>query len=219
MSYRRRYYRRYRNSKTSIDFVLFIIALPFICLWYCIKLLFTLILKITNSRSVNGNIKGESYNNDEYDNSYMYENDKSEQEDENRVINNLSNDIKYQQKESLITNYEKYFYNIFEKNFGEIYKIQTQVNLASVVSKVSQTRYQNELYRNIDFGFFEKETLKPLLLIEINDSTHRRPERYERDLKVRNILSKAGIKLLTFYSFYDNQEDYIVSRIKKTLAE
>lgn len=123
----------------------------------------------------------------------------------------------YDQKESLVTMHEKYFYDIFEKNFGAKYKIQTQVNLASVVNKTDNSKYQNELFRNIDFGFFDKETLKPLLLVEINDSTHKIKSRYERDLKVREILRQAKIKLITFYSFYDNKEEYIVNKILESL--
>ncbi|WP_289475094.1 DUF2726 domain-containing protein, partial [Klebsiella pneumoniae] len=73
--------------------------------------------------------------------------------------------------------------DIFEKNFGDKFKIQSQVNLASVVNKIDMSKYRNELFRNVDFGFFDKETLKPLLLVEINDSTHKIKSRYQRDLK------------------------------------
>lgn len=218
MGYRRRYYRkRYYKSSYGIDKSLFevflyCLFLPFILLGYCVKLIFSLVRKINSKKVIHDdyNINNENFEQINYDVNIPKE--------ENHELN-VYNDIGYQQKESLVTNYEKYFYDIFEKNFSDKYKIQTQVNLASVVSKLGQFRYQNELYRNIDFGFFEKETLKPLLLIEINDATHGKAERYARDLKVRNILNQAGIKLLTFYSFYENREDYIIDRIKKTLAE
>ena len=127
-------------------------------------------------------------------------------------------DKKYSKK-SVITHYEKYFYDIFEKNFGNDYKIQTQINLASVVEKNYQNKYRNELFKNIDFGIFDKETLETLLLIEINDKTHKSKERYDRDLKVREILNQSGIKLLTFYSSYPNKEEYIVKRVKEELEK
>ena len=218
MGYRRRYYRkRYYKSNYVIDksffeVFLYFLFLPFILLGYCVKLIFSLVRKINSKKVIHDdyNIKNENFE--------QINHDVNIPKEENHELN-VYNDIGYQQKESLVTNHEKYFYDIFEKNFSDKYKIQTQVNLASVVSKLGQFRYQNELYRNIDFGFFEKETLKPLLLIKINDATHEKAERYARDLKVRNILNQAGIKLLTFYSFYDNREDYIIDRIKKTLAE
>ena len=72
------------------------------------------------------------------------------------------------------------------------------------------------LYRNIDFGIFN-QNFEPLLLIEINDSTHNRPDRKERDKKVRNICENAGIKLITFYSDKSNKADYIINRIRGEL--
>lgn len=48
-----------------------------------------------------------------------------------------------------------------------------QVNLASIISKDSNQRYQSELYRNVDYGIFSKDLTKLYLLIELNDSTHK----------------------------------------------
>lgn len=209
MSYRRRYYRRrYGSSKSFIELFLYVLILPFILLGLCIKLVVLLIKKCKYKKYSHFETKINIP-------SSVQSEDNIEVSSETEL--NTNDEVKYQQKESLLTNYEKYFYDIFERNFGDKYKIQTQVNLASVITKTNKFKYQNELYRNIDFGFFDKETLKPLLLIEINDATHQNKNRYERDLKVRNILEQAGIKLITFYSFYDNNEDYIVHRILQLL--
>lgn len=131
---------------------------------------------------------------------------------------NQSSQIKYQSRQ-LMSEYEKYFYEILSKNFAQDYIIMPQVNLASIIEKIKDfpTQYQNELYRNIDFGIFDKTTMKPLLLIEINDKTHNQPDRIKRDLKVKEICNQANIKLITFYTKYDNKPNYIISRIKKEL--
>lgn len=131
---------------------------------------------------------------------------------------NQSSQIKYQSKQ-LMSEYEKYFYEILSKNFAQEYIIMPQVNLASIIEKIKDfpKQYQNELYRNIDFGIFNKTTMKPLLLIEINDKTHNQPDRIKRDLKVKEICNQANIKLITFYTKYDNKPNYIISRIKKEL--
>ena len=50
-------------------------------------------------------------------------------------LNFIIGEGQYGQKESLITSYEAYFYDIFEKNFRVKYKIQTQINLTSVSSQ------------------------------------------------------------------------------------
>ena len=133
---------------------------------------------------------------------------------------NQSSQVKYQSKQ-LMSKYEKNFYEILSKNFAQDYIIMPQVNLASIIEKIKDfpTQYQNELYRNIDFGIFDKNSMKPLLLIEINDKTHNQPDRIKRDLKVKEICNQANIKLITFYTKYDNKPNYIISRVKKELEE
>lgn len=133
---------------------------------------------------------------------------------------NQSSQVKYQSKQ-LMSEYEKYFYEILSKNFAQHYIIMPQVNLASIIEKIKDfpKQYQNELYRNIDFGVFDKNSMKPLLLIEINDKTHNQPDRIKRDLKVKEICNQANIKLITFYTKYDNKPNYIISRVKKELEE
>jgi len=39
-----------------------------------------------------------------------------------------------------------------------------------------------------------------LLLIELNDSSHNDIQRRKRDIKVREICEKAGIRIITFYT-------------------
>lgn len=95
--------------------------------------------------------------------------------------------------------------------------IVPQVNLASVIEKKSTSRFNTELFRNIDFGIFSADYSKLLLLIELNDGTHNNYHRKNRDIKVHDICSKAGIKLITFYTKYSNEKEYVKSRIVKEL--
>ncbi len=214
--YKRNYYRKRSYSKKSsgnngsdLKILLYVIFLPVILLFLLIKLIIILIKKINVNRiniSSQNNIYLKTTNEIP---SYRLDSCEIKQDDVQQTT--------YQQKESLVTEYEKYFYTILEENFGDIYKIQTQVNLASIIKKVDNSKYQNELFRNLDFGIFEKFSLKPLLMIEINDSTHKNVNRYQRDLNVRKILEESNIKLITFYSGYENKKDYVVNRIKNEL--
>lgn len=54
---------------------------------------------------------------------------------------------------------------------------------------------------------------KVLLLIEINDKTHNKVSRKDRDLKVKKICNDVGINIINFYSNYPNEESYVVNRI------
>ena len=95
--------------------------------------------------------------------------------------------------------------------------IVPQVNLASIIDKASDSRFHNELFRNIDFGIFNADYSKLLLLIELNDESHNNYHRRKRDIKVRDICNKAGIKLITFYTRYPNEQSYVKGRIIKEL--
>ncbi len=56
-----------------------------------------------------------------------------------------------------------------------------------------------------------------LLLIELNDSSHNKNVRKDRDLKVKKICNDANIKLITFYTKYPNEKDYVINRIKQEI--
>ena len=112
----------------------------------------------------------------------------------------------------LMTNCEKEFYNKI-KDLESMYKIIPQINLATIIHRESSKRYQNELYRNIDFAIFSHDYSNLLLLIELNDSSHNKKERKRRDKKVNNICYQAGIRLITFYTNCSNEKQYIIKRI------
>ena len=112
----------------------------------------------------------------------------------------------------LMTNCEKEFYDKI-KDLEEIYRIIPQINLATIIQRESDKRYQNELYRNIDFAIFSKDYSKLRLLIELNDSSHNKKERIIRDKKINKICYQAGIRLLTFYTNSPNKKEYVIKRI------
>lgn len=128
-------------------------------------------------------------------------------------VNNLNRQSIYRSK-PLMTACEKSFYlKLLPLESMMNVKIIPQVNLATVIDKISKSPFQNELYRNIDFGIFNGD-YKLLLLIEINDSSHLDVKRQKRDKKVKQICQDAGIKLITFYTRYTNTNDYVLSRVK-----
>lgn len=132
-------------------------------------------------------------------------------------IANVDNQIYV--KKPLMTECEKYFYKILAEEFSWLYDVKAQVNLATVINKVDNSQYHNELFRNIDFGIFDKFTTDVLVLIEINDKTHEEQKRHVRDLKVRDICEQAKIKLITFYTSKSNTRDYVIRRVKEAIGQ
>lgn len=140
---------------------------------------------------------------------------KEKDEQENLPV---EKEIVYKQRRFL-SNQEKEFYNKLKKieNYGN-YKVHPQLNLATIVDKISDYKYRTELYRNIDFAIFDNEYNHLFLLIELNDSTHNSKSRIDRDLKVEKICNDANIKLIKFYTKYPNEEKYIIDRILKEIG-
>ena len=116
----------------------------------------------------------------------------------------------------IMTDYEYRFYQIL-KELENKYIIVPQLNLAAVIKKVNNNRYYSELFRNIDFAIFSKDYKKLLLLIEINDQTHDRYKRQDRDLKVKKICNEVNVKLISFYTKYPNEKNYVINRIEKEI--
>lgn len=123
----------------------------------------------------------------------------------------------YELKESLVTDTEMEYLECIESILPEGYLVLPQANLAAFITRTDQARYRGELFRNIDFIVTDLDYC-PVFLIEINDQTHLAQERRERDRKVADICEEAGIPLITFWTSYGVQPDYIERRIMETLS-
>lgn len=109
----------------------------------------------------------------------------------------VNEEYRYKAKDSLMTEPEQELYDMLIRLCSRAYCVFPQIALASVVDKVTYASYRNELFRVVDFVLCEKRNMRPVLVIELNDASHKRDERRLRDEKVRCILSRAGLPLLT----------------------
>lgn len=130
--------------------------------------------------------------------------------------NNIKTDKKYY-KRKYMSECELNFYNKIKELEKEEYKIIPQINLATIITKENKS-FQGELFRNIDFAIFDKDFQNILLLIELNDSSHKKNSRIKRDIKVKKICNSANIKLITFYTNFANEKEYVINRIKKAIT-
>lgn len=132
-------------------------------------------------------------------------------------------------KKCPLTKTEKEFYQKLikiEEKYPN-YRVGFQIPLSSIINKNSNTfQRQGELYRNIDFAIFDRYSLEVLLLIELNDETHRKNYKtIERDKKIFDIIKSSNIKLIKFWlkdnkgNVFENNTEYIINRIVKTINE
>ncbi|MCI8612185.1 MAG: DUF2726 domain-containing protein [Clostridia bacterium] len=120
---------------------------------------------------------------------------------------------KYVRKKSLVTAAECEFLQTLRRIAPNRYEVLPQCVLASVIDKRTETTYRNELFRIVDYVFVDKVTYAPLLLVELNDSSHNRADRKQRDAKVNEICRKAKLPLVTFTP--QQTKDYAL--VKKTV--
>ena len=122
-------------------------------------------------------------------------------------------------KRDLMTESEFKFYNKLAP-LNDKYNVVPQLNLATIIKKTRDNKYISELFRNIDYAVFSKDYKDLLILIELNDETHEsNSSRKRRDIKVKDICKQANIKLITFYTKYSNEKEYVISRILKEIDD
>ena len=150
----------------------------------------------------------------------MYSFSKTPKKENTSIVPEISpeEEVHYFRKPFMTRTEKDLFYKMKRLESELNVHVLPQISLASVIRKESRQRYQNELNRIIDFGIFDHDYTKLLLLVELNDPTHNMPERKRRDHKVRSICKEAGIKIMTFYTNKQNEELYVQNRIKEELS-
>lgn len=131
------------------------------------------------------------------------------------------NSIDYIRKDFL-TFRERDFFGQVILSVGVDYFVFPQVRLVDVITP-SVSRYKNnslyfKLFRSlsqysIDFIIVRKNDFHVVCVVELDDSTHDRPDRVKRDLKVNAALESANIFILRSRS-----PDYLIGVIKSKFS-
>lgn len=122
----------------------------------------------------------------------------------------------YETKISLLSPIEKVYFDCIKSALPEGYSVYPQINLASIINRTDVHTFQNELFRNIDFGVFDKD-FALVFLIEIQDKTHLNVERQNRDKKIKMICEEAGIAIVEFWNTDRVDSEEVNRRIKEAL--
>lgn len=119
----------------------------------------------------------------------------------------------YRKKSRYISPAEYDFLLVLRSILGANYEVCAQAPLVAVIEKTSGGAFRNELFRVADYAVIDRVTAEPLLLIELNDASHNRADRQERDRKVAAICAEADLPLLAFTV----QEAKDVSEVRKKI--
>ncbi len=125
----------------------------------------------------------------------------------------------YEVKKSLITNTERKYLRAVKDALPDGYVVLPQVSLRSVLIRTDNAKFQNELFRIADGLICRVEDYHPVAVVEINDASHLQSDRRNRDTKVKNICEEAGLPIITLWTSYGINEEYIKQRVQNAIEE
>lgn len=114
----------------------------------------------------------------------------------------------YTKRRYLMTRTEAECYKELVRGLGDKYFIFAQVHLPEIVSEKvggqNWTAARNHINRkSVDFVLCDQAEVGPVLAIELDDWSHNREDRQERDKEVERILEEAGVPLLRITDMED----------------
>jgi very-short-patch-repair endonuclease len=109
--------------------------------------------------------------------------------------------LPYDKQPYLLSRAERSFYDVLHRAVAPNLVVFPKVRLADVVKVRKGTEswqsHQNRINaKHIDFLVCTCDTLSPALVIELDDSSHERADRQERDALVDSVLASAGLPIL-----------------------
>lgn len=113
--------------------------------------------------------------------------------------------LPYERREPLFSPAERSFLGVLEQVFGKDYSIIGKVRLGDVIkphkglSNSARTSARNRIDRkHLDFVLCDPAMRNVVCVIELDDSSHERASRKERDVFLSGALKAAGVPLARF---------------------
>ena|SRR3989339_984769 len=127
---------------------------------------------------------------------------------------------RYQRKEFFMSRPEHLFFDVLVSIVGDRYYVFSQVHLSTILDNKVKGQNWRGAFRHIDeksvdFVICDKAYIKPLLAIELDDSSHERAGRQDRDAEVERIFKEVGLPLLRF----PNQSQYNKGEIRNQIFQ
>jgi very-short-patch-repair endonuclease len=125
-----------------------------------------------------------------------------------------NNIYSYTAKSSLMSKTESDFFVKLERAVSERYYVFPQVHLSAILDHRVKGQEWKYAFRHIngksvDYVLCSRATLKPTYAIELDDYTHDKPDRRERDSEVERIFEAANLPLVRFRNKDVSESDII----------
>ena len=106
----------------------------------------------------------------------------------------------YAPRKSMLTAVELAFYNVLKEAVDDRFVILLKVGLSDLCEitsrEVNQAAFNRISSKHVDFVLCDPVTLAPVVAIELDDSTHYRRDRADRDAFVDKLFRTIGVALI-----------------------
>jgi very-short-patch-repair endonuclease len=128
----------------------------------------------------------------------------------------------YKRRNWFLTKAEHEFYDALVKAVGNDYIIFAQVHLPTlldekVVGQNWKAAFRHISLKSVDFVLCDKAYISPKLAIELDDKSHERADRVDRDIEVERILKGADMPLLRIQNHGAFNPQDLAQKIRNTL--
>ena len=129
-----------------------------------------------------------------------------------------SETLPYRRKNYLLSKAERSFFGVLQTAVGQQYLIFAMVRLADLIyiprgTESRQKHFNRIKSKHIDFVLCDPQSVRPMLAIELDDSSHNRSDRQDRDEFVDAALDDAGLPLLRVPACAGYNEDELARSI------
>ena len=130
--------------------------------------------------------------------------------------------LPYKRKDYLLTKAERSFFGVLQKAVGDRYLIFAKVRLADLMYiprgvEQWQSYFNRIKSKHIDFVLCDRDAVRPLLAIELDDSSHREADRQSRDTFVDSALKAAGLPILHVAARFNYSAQGLAHEIQQEL--
>ena len=128
--------------------------------------------------------------------------------------------LPYAIRDDFVSPAELSFYKVLNQVVGDEYIICPKVALKDIFFVTSKDRatftsYNNKIsLKHVDYLLCSKQDLRPICGIELDDISHRKQDRIERDAFVEKVFKVAGLQLVRF----QNKKTYTLQEVQDRLG-
>jgi hypothetical protein len=127
----------------------------------------------------------------------------------------------YRRTPSLLTETELGFYKALRDVIGHRYAVMAKVRLIDLCANLEKREnfvaFSQVVSKHVDFVLCDPEDLRPVLIVELDDPSHFRPDRRQRDKFLDEVSHTIGVRLLRQFvsRWYDT--GYLARRLDAVL--